>query len=359
MQILCLVLLVAPILVHSLVPGGDIQVPDGQTLIKTSKYGSSLYTIDAPNSIYTDPPYLLDLTPLTAFEQGFDAGYLIGDQFVENYQNLMNTLFGTASWEPLAQAALSIFLDNQWNKYLKLQVPEDFLQEIEGLTAGGRAAGITGKDDVGLIASRGVALANLPGSLVNIKFLLLDEYGPNATNSKEVQDMIAQTGLSLDQLSEMLKTLSANWAGFSCSMFGVWGSRTEGGRLFTGRNLDYLSNSGISKFKLITVFGATVDPSTKVRSISHATIGFSGLWGALTGVSSEGLTMHEANLESDDISYRGFPWVLRLRYLMKYASNIDEVKYSRTIISLCSHITVCSHLNPNCWIYPVFKSCRI
>ena len=44
----------------------------------------------------------------------------------------------------------------------------------------------------------------------------------------------------------------------------------------------------------------------------------------LTGMSSQGLTVHEANLESNDISFFGFPWLLRLRYIMSYAKNLQE-----------------------------------
>jgi len=75
-------------------------------------------------------------------------------------------------------------------------------------------------------------------------------------------------------------------------MFGVWGSRTEDSRLFTGRNLDWISNSGISKYKLITVHHP-------INGHAHATVGWAGIWGAITGMSSQGITVHEANLESN------------------------------------------------------------
>ena len=41
--------------------------------------------------------------------------------------------------------------------------------------------------------------------------------------------------------------------GRTCSMFGVWGSRTENGELFSGRNLDWAADTGVAEFKLITV----------------------------------------------------------------------------------------------------------
>ena len=41
-----------------------------------------------------------------------------------------------------------------------------------------------------------------------------------------------------------------------------------------------------------------------------------------------GLTVHEANLEENEISFGGFPWTLRLRYIMEYASDLQEGRYN-------------------------------
>lgn len=121
----------------------------------------------------------------------------------------------------------------------------------------------------------------------------------------------------MEEVWRILNKMQTRWKGLSCSMFGVWGSRTEGGRLFTGRNLDWLADMGISTYKLVTVFHPP-------QGLAHVTVGWTGIWGAITGLSSKGLSVHEANLESNDITFRGFPWVLRLRHVMAHASNIDE-----------------------------------
>ena len=39
--------------------------------------------------------------------------------------------------------------------------------------------------------------------------------------------------------------------------------------------------------------------------IAHATIGFAGIVGALTGISAAGVTVHEANLESNKDTFYG------------------------------------------------------
>jgi len=103
-------------------------------------------------------------------------------------------------------------------------------------------------------------------------------------------------------------------------MFGVWGSRTQDGSIYTARNLDWAKDLGIAKYKLITVY----HPND--GKYAHATLGYLGFTGALAGMSSQGITVHEANLESNDITFGGFPWVLRLRYIMENAQNLQEGK---------------------------------
>lgn len=44
----------------------------------------------------------------------------------------------------------------------------------------------------------------------------------------------------------------------------------------------------------------------------------------MAGMSSKGLTVHEANLESKLDTFKGFPWILRLRHVMAYADNLAE-----------------------------------
>jgi hypothetical protein len=95
-------------------------------------------------------------------------------------------------------------------------------------------------------------------------------------------------------------------------MFAVWGKRTSGGKLYSMRNLDWLENMGMNKFKLVTVWKIA-------DTIPHATIGFPLIIGALTGMSAGGLTVHEAGLESFRVTEEGFQWTLRLRYILMHA----------------------------------------
>ena len=103
-------------------------------------------------------------------------------------------------------------------------------------------------------------------------------------------------------------------------MFAIWGNRTQDGKLFSARNLDWNKDTGINKHKLVTIVVPDDGSNPSVQ------FGFVGLFGTLTGMSSKGLTVHEANLEEDEITFDGFPWALRLRYIMEYADNIAEAK---------------------------------
>eukprot|EP01038_Epipyxis_sp_PR26KG_P005160 gene5160-7183_t len=282
-------------------PGSDITNLDGLTFLKRAPNGGELFKLNIQKSSYeNETPYLMNLKRNAnsgAFEQGFDAGYLVGDKYLSNYNKLMHSLLGDGITEPLLQSVLTKFLDNQWNTYLKVQLPKEYLDEFDGITQGAYAAGLT--EDIGAIAAYGVVLANFPGDINHLSYILKDELIHHGTYEK------------------LFEVLSKSWSGLTCSMFGAWGSRTVGGKLFSGRNLDWLKDSGISTDKLITIYHPA-------NGNSYATFGWSGIWGAITGMSSKGITVHEANLESNDITFRGFPWTLRLRHVMAYANNIDE-----------------------------------
>jgi len=104
-----------------------------------------------------------------------------------------------------------------------------------------------------------------------------------------------------------------------CSFFAIWGKRTSSGQLYSMRNLDWAKDTGISKHKLVTVYH--VD-----GTIPHATLGFAGFIGALTGMSSQGITVHEAGNDVTHETFLGFTWSVRLRYIMERSKNLQEAK---------------------------------
>ncbi len=71
----------------------------------------------------------------------------------------------------------------------------------------------------------------------------------------------------------------------------MWGSRTVNGQLFSSRNLDWQTNTGLDKFKCVLHFEIDSIPA-------YASMGFSVGLGALAGQSTQGITTSEMNLDN-------------------------------------------------------------
>jgi hypothetical protein len=281
---------------------GTIGKVTQQTVLGKLESGSQFVQLDTEPA-YADPVYILNLRG-EPYNQGYDAGVLVGEQWDENYQSLFTSFFKDfEDIEPLLQKVTEAFLDWQWADYLSQQVPQEYLDELRGLKEGGESIGVP---DLDLKSSRGIVLANFPGSADDFVYILIDEFKSTHGAFSEEEER------AVDHLAKTLVSF-----GHQCSMFGVFGSRTQEGRLLSGRNLDWEKDLGINKYKMIIV---NHPPSGN----AHASVGFAGIWGTLTGMSAKGLTVHEANLESSSDSFLGFPWVLRLRHVMAYASNLEE-----------------------------------
>jgi hypothetical protein len=203
---------------------------------------------------------LLDLRAESAFQQGFDYASLLGEACAENWDAVMKSLLGD-NYGPIGKRIAESWLDKQWNKYLSNDLPQDYLDEISGMSAASKMKSY----DVGKIAGRSIVMANFPSDLNDLLYILKDE----RENPPDEAEM------------EVLRRMAKSWNAFHCSNFGTWGSRTEGGRLLSGRNLDWLSDIGLQKYKLVTVHHPA-------NGYTHATIGWAAVWGAIGGMNSQG-----------------------------------------------------------------------
>lgn len=83
------------------------------------------------------------------------------------------------------------------------------------------------------------------------------------------------------------------------------------------RNLDWAANTGMNANKLIMVYHI-------VGTIPHATLGYPGVIGALTGISKAGITVGQAGQSSDLETMEGFQWTLRMRQMLMKSNNLKE-----------------------------------
>ncbi len=167
--------------------------------------------------------------------------------------------------------------------------------------------------DCGKYITRAIALVNAPGDVQDFLLILVREFLEKVDPPQR------------DVLSELVE----KWAWsirnhdtskMHCSMFGVWGDRTEEGELFSARNLDWNKDTGVNRYKMIMV---TVPDDGAIASVQ---LGYVALYGPIAGMSARGLTIHEANLEEEAVTFEGFPWVLRLRYIMEYAKDLPTAR---------------------------------
>eukprot|EP01112_Ceratiomyxa_fruticulosa_P004730 TRINITY_DN15272_c0_g1_i1.p1 TRINITY_DN15272_c0_g1~~TRINITY_DN15272_c0_g1_i1.p1 ORF type:complete len:494 (-),score=86.02 TRINITY_DN15272_c0_g1_i1:61-1542(-) len=279
-----------------LTPTFKIETPSSFSVLKKCNE-STLYSIQT--AAYSEYPiYLADIHGGSSYDLGYSYGYLLGNQSIENYDALLTSAL-PATFE---RDAFEVFLDWQWNDYLSKQVPQEFIDEMSGVGDGAAAAGFgSGLDK---LMQRSIVIANFPGDITtNIEWLLWNEMGGNSEDIK----------------NSLFESTEAKYKGMQCSHFAVWGSRTVNGTLFAGRNLDWLARSGISKNKVVTVF----HPPGK---ISHVTFGFAGMIGSLAGMSSEGIVVTESGNDVKKETFDGFPWILRLRYIMMNSNGLQEAR---------------------------------
>jgi len=134
------------------------------------------------------------------------------------------------------------------------------------------------------LIQRVLVVSSYPGELsTDIMYAMLDAFMEKTLKIKNPK-LLDYVENNLFRLTKLFKKFMSKKR-IHCSFMAAWGSRTIGGKLYTMRNLDWDANSGINKFKLITIW--------KIKdTIPHATLGFVGSLGALTGISQAGLTVH-------------------------------------------------------------------
>jgi hypothetical protein len=281
--------------------------PSSTELIGTSNQ-SKLYSVQMPSgSLYMDnaPPYILKLKG-TRFQIGYDYAQLLAAPTSYTLTAFLNSVSPNATQQMLF-LNFSNFL---WNSYYVQHIPSGFIEELEGMSAWYNDqpkpipnVTMTPQD----VSRHFFVLANMPADMPNIIAALEVEFERGWPDW--LKTLVNEIIWSIDHL------------GHHCDAFGVWGSRTETGRLYTSRNLDFNANTGINKYKLLSVFEITESDGTP--RIPYVAMGFSFGLGALAGMNMEGISTSEMNLDNNMTTFSGLPFPLRLRYILERATNLE------------------------------------
>ncbi|MEW6200990.1 MAG: C45 family peptidase [bacterium] len=116
-----------------------------------------------------------------------------------------------------------------------------------------------------------------------------------------------------------LDVVSADWVGVkpNCSNFAVLGGVTRNGDVIHGRNLDWSSDK-------LLVLANTVFFITPAEGVPLASVSWPGMAGTLTGINAEQISMGEMTSITSDASLDGMPFMIHLRKLLQYSTNLDD-----------------------------------
>lgn len=275
-------------------------------LLRTSG-NSSLYEIPAPG--YKTPVLLADVHG-THEEMGYALGKLLKEEATKAYELLLSAMLGTGIVGKVEAQFVALFMDWQWT-YQQHHVPQDYLDELAGVH---RADA-----HLATLYKRAIVISALATD--NIKFdietMLLKEC--RVSRFSPLCPTLVHEKLEEGRLHSLLQEVKKR-ATMGCSQWGAWGDRTLKGQLYAGRNLDWIASTGIADYKLLTVFHPPAPQQ------AHVTVGFAGILGALTGMSSVGVTVHESGNDNKLESPNGMPWTLRLRMVMEHATSLNDVR---------------------------------
>jgi hypothetical protein len=340
--VVCVFALVASLTAHALAwtPQFKVVAPTGYSVVNQSG-ASTLYA--AQGTGYEETPYILSLRG-DRHAIGFDYGVLVGAFIPTMYQTFMDRIVG----KRYEIFVLNLFTDWQWSSFLSQQLPQEYKDELEGVAAGCASIHVS---DCKLYTSRMIMLANFPTNFKEFVAIVVNEFEHWIKRALAVTDWTDEErklleSMTVDDLLDLAERTGAKLRG--CSMFGVWGSRTVDGQLYSGRNLDWAADSAINRYKLVTVY--QIMENGQLAKVPYATVGFAGFMGSLAGMSKAGLTLHEANLEEKTETYFGFPWAMRLRWIMENSHSLSDALtlWKETNNTIGFNFQICSAYEHKC-----------
>jgi predicted choloylglycine hydrolase len=224
-------------------------------------------------------------------EMGRQYGCLMGDKII----SVMQVYTNATDPKDIKKTLIFRFCRNVWKRN-EPHVPQEYKDEIIGIAQGAKQAGF---EVTPQLIETGIALPNF--SDMHDKKLMMGEFRP---------DDAKRLGFG---------------AGFAfrttCSSFAAWGGRTEGGRLFATRDLDWESKTGVGEYSLITVYEPSADDGS--RRNRYVTFGYPGVIGAIAGMSEKGITIGEIGAVNTVETQEGTPWTIVMRRVLEEADDLN------------------------------------
>lgn len=213
-----------------------------------------------------------------------------------------------------------------------------YVEEIEGTTVlhlkgtpyeMGFQRGVLARDKVlltlarfdGLLeaAKREMGLPKFAANLIlDITWALCSPYIPDRYK-RELEGLADGSGVDLKVLrrGHVLSVITER----GCSSFAVWGNATADGKLYHGRNFDWITSAGLEDTAILVLY----EPEGGLHPFASA--GYAGLIGVLSGMNMEGIAIGQIGAINRDKRLSGLPLEFVMRRVLEECSDLEQVDH--------------------------------
>ncbi len=239
------------------------------------------------------------------YEMGYQYGRLQGQMMLEMWWTYVSDIgneLGATDPED-ADELVGMILDKVWANF-EPHTTAGWLERIDGVADGMEAAGCEYDAGLRTFTHRMLAMGELAvsshmgvDSMLGLIHMLDNGISDELAEYYGVDDGAAARGAADDDGLALAAELLADpaWQDdgqpglFNCSSYAAWGDRTEGGALFTMRNMDFSADTGIYRWANIAAFV----PDEGVPYVSTSWMGMT-LGAGLAGLNEEGVFIGNA-----------------------------------------------------------------
>ena len=276
------------------------------------------------------------------FQMGCQYAYLVSQPLCAVWNDFLTGMIGDlmdlddlGMPEEQVLTLVEEVMDLLWQMMLPL-VPEEFLQELDGMAAGQKLTDVDPSVvHVQRVVTMMTALSNISdsGSIESLEDIVVfiesghspafDEYfapQEKGTAPKRARRRKPRS----KRLDELLRDPRARAIlrgiripRHSCSIMGAWGDSTRNGHLLAMRNLDWNADTGMNRLKAVTFW-------VPDEGLAQATIGYLGFQGAMSGISEAGVVTGEVGSTGVLERLQGTPWTLKHRETLMKTADLDE-----------------------------------
>lgn len=266
------------------------------------------------------------------YQMGYQYGYLLADDLQDAWDTVFKPLIGEElGMDPdLAVDMFAGIADQAWNHGLP-HIPQDFLDELDGVLAGATDAGHPDPQFIMDMLRRTMMLVDTSqaeafGSDIGpMTRFFTDGYSEGFGEFFQIAEAdvdfeMMEQRLALDGIyapkpyrDRLLRLFGVP----TCSFFSVWGDHTEDGRQLASRVLDFTSDAGLGTIPLITVF-------VPDGGAAHVSIGYVGMLSVLSGINEYGLAISAVGSSSSLDRLKTESISLKAREVLEHAHNLDQ-----------------------------------